>query len=319
MLRRITIFVAVLFIGVSAFSQTIGEAGEKYNEGNEKYSAKAYAEAVTAFEEALSNCIAVGPEADDLKGNVQKQLNNAYYKNGLSLYKKKQFDEAISFMTKSLVLSEELGDDSKKAKNINYIAKIHSTKGTSLVKAKDLDGAMAEFDKAHEIKPTCVNAFYGKGLVYKTKGDMTLMMENVDLAIENGAGNAKADKTVAKSKKLASKALFKAGATEITKEHGKQAAEYLNASLKYAPGTFNTYYYLTIANNKAKAFSAAIEASNKALELAEGDKSDVYFEIGQAQEGLGDSAAACEAYKKVSGGNNIETAKYKITTELKCG
>jgi len=41
-------------------------------------------------------------------------------------------------------------------------------------------------------------------------------------------------------------------------------------------------------------------------------------EIGQAHEGNGNTAGACNAYKKVTGGNNIETAKYQITTVLKC-
>ena len=70
--------------------------------------------------------------------------------------------------------------------------------------------------------------------------------------------------------------------------------------------------------NQEKAYSKAIEAANKALELNEGDKSDIYFEIGQAQEGKGNTAGACSAYKKVTGGNNIETAKYQMTTVLKC-
>ena len=309
---------AVVFFGLSTFSQSMDEAGEKYNEGNEKYSAKAYGEAIPAFEAALEICNGVGAEAEGLKGSVQKQLNNSYYKYGLSLYKLKKYDDAIGYMTKSLKLSEELGDESKKKKDINYIAKIYSTKGMSLIKDEKLDDAMASFDKAHEIKPSCVNAFYGKAVVYKSKGDIDQMIVNADKVIENGAGNDKAAKTVAKTKKMAAKALFNEGAAEITKEHGKQAAEYLNASLNYTAGSFDTYYYLAIANNKAKSYAAAIEAANKALEMAEGDKSDVYFEIGQAQEGSGNSSAACNAYKKVSGGNNVETAKYKITTVLKC-
>ena len=309
---------AVVFFGANVFAQSMDDAGTSYNEGSEKYAAKDYAGAITSFEDALSVCNDVGFEADALKENVQKQLNNSYYKNAISLYKKRKYDDAISFFRKSLNLSEEIGDNSKKSKDINYIAKVYSTKGLTLIKEKKLDEALIEYDAAHVIKPTCVNAFYGKALVYKEKGDLTLMMENADKAIENGAGNSKAAKYVGKTKSLASKALLNEGTTELSKEHGAKAAEYLNASMKYAKGTADTYYYLAIAYNKSKAYSKAIEAANKALELNEGDKSDIYFEIGQANEGNGNASGACAAYKKVTGGNNIETAKYQMTTVLKC-
>ena len=318
MLKKIMIFTVVLFLGANIFAQSMDEAGTSYNDGNEKYTAKDYAGAIVSFEEALDFCNTVGFEADDLKANVQKQLNNSYYKNAIALYKKRKFDDAISYFRKSLSLSEEIGDNSKKTKDINYIAKVYSTKGLTLIKDSKLDEALLEYDAAHTIKPTCVNAFYGKALVYKEKGDMTLMMENADKAIENGAGNSKAAKYVGKTKSLASKALLKEGTTELSKEHGAIAAEYLTASMKYAAATADTYYYLAIAYNKSKAYSKAIEAANKALELNEGDKSDIYFEIGQAHEGNGNNSGACSAYKKVTGGNNIETAKYQITTVLKC-
>lgn len=318
MLKKIMIFTVVLFFGANIFAQTMDDAGTSYNDGNEKYTAKDYAGAIVSFKESLDFCNAVGFEADDLKVRAQKQLNNSYYKNAIALYKKRKFDDAISNFTNGLNLSEEIGDASKKTKNINYIAKVHSTKGLTLIKNGKLDEALVEYDAAHAIKPNCVNAFYGKALVYKEKGDMTLMMENADKAIENGAGNSKADKYVGKTKSLASKALLNEGTTELSKEHGAVAAKYLTASMKYADGTADTYYYLAIAYNKSKAYTKAIEAANKALELQEGDKSDIYFEIGQAQEGNGNAAGACAAYKKVTGGNNIETAKYQITTVLKC-
>jgi len=318
MLKKLMIFSAIVFFGANVFAQTMDEAGEKYNEGNEKYSAKAYADAVVSFEEALNICNTVGAEADGLKGNVEKQLNNAYYKNALSLYKKKKFDNAIEQMQKSADLAETLGDKSKKSKSMSYISKIHTTKGQTLVKSGKVDEAISEFDIALGINPKAYKTYLGKALAYKEKGDIKLMLENVDKTIEYGEGKEKAAKYVAKAKKLASSTLFNAGSSELAKEHGVKAAEHFNASMKYAAGTADTYYYIAVAYNKAKQYAKAIESANKALELKEGDKSDIYFEIGQAEEGNGNNAAACSAYKKVTGGNFSETAKYQITTVLKC-
>ncbi len=89
--------------------------------------------------------------------------------------------------------------------------------------------------------------------------------------------------------------------------------------MKYQAGSADTYYYLAIAYNKTKAYSKAIEAANKALGMKEGDKSDIYFELGQALQGKGDASGACGAYKKVSTGPNVDAAKYQVEQILKCG
>lgn len=98
------------------FAQTLDDAGSKYNAGNEQYSAKAYADAVASYESALEICKNVGPDGDALKGNIEKQLNNAYYRNGLALYKAKKFEDAIAQLEKSAKLAGELGDTEKQKK-----------------------------------------------------------------------------------------------------------------------------------------------------------------------------------------------------------
>ncbi len=301
------------------FAQSVEEAGAKYNDANTALKEKQYANAVSLYEEALKTADAAGPDAADLKGNIEKQLMSAYYKNGLTLYKGRKYDLAIGNLEKSYALAGQLGDDAMTKKNVTYIARVRSTKGNSLVKEGKLDEAYAEYEMALSIKPDCVNSFYGKGLVFKEKGDLAKMMENMDEAIKYGADNPKAAKTVANAKKTASKTLVNEAAREIQKEHGKEAVQLINDSFKYASGNADTYYYLTIAYNKTKQFGEAVAAANKAIELKEGDKSDIYFEMGQALEGKGDATGACDAYKKVTAGPNVEAAKYQMTQTLKCG
>ena len=106
---------------------------------------------------------------------------------------------------------------------------------------------------------------------------------------------------------------------EITKEHGQEAVQLINDSFKYAQGTADTYYYLTIAYNKSKDYGNAVENANIALGMKEGDKSSIYFELGQALQGKGDSSGACNAFKNVSSGPNVDAAKYQMEQVLKCG
>lgn len=299
-------------------AQSVEDAGAKYNEGNTAMKEKKYSAAVTSYESALKIAKA-SPDAGDLTGNIEKQLMTAYSKVGLSQYKKKEYDASIAYLDKSYALADQLADAAMKKKLTEYMAKIRSAKGMSLIKENKLDEALAEFEMAHEVKSNCAISYYGKGLVYKEKGDMDKMMENMDQAIKIGTEQPKMAKYGDKAKDAAAKTLLAEATEEITKEHGKEAVKLLNDSFKYAPANADSYYYLTIAYNKSKDFGNAIEAANKAISMKDGDKSSIYFELGQALEGNGDTAGACAAYKNVTSGPNVEAAKYQMTQTLKCG
>lgn len=317
MLKKSLILLGVIFLSMNMFAQTLDDAGSKYNQGNDQYTSKDYAGAVKSYESALDICKKVGPDGDVLKLNIKKQLNNAYYKNGLTLYKGKKFDEAIAQLKKSADLAKELGDTEKQKKSTMYVGKIHTTTGQVLLKKEKPDMAIEEFVKALKINPKDYKTYLGLALAYKDKGDLNLMLQNADKTISLTEGKAKAVKYRDKAKKLAATELFNTGALEI-KNDPAQAVLHLRHSLDYTEPSANTYYYLAIANNSLKKYTDAIENANKALELKEGDKSDIYFQLGQAQEGNGDTAAACDSYKKVTSGSNVESAKYKIDVEFKC-
>lgn len=318
MLKKSLMLLGLVVLSLGVFAQTVEEAGAKYNEGNEQMKAKNYAGAVTTFEAALKLAKGAGPDAEDLKGNIENQLMNAYYRNGISKYKAKKYDASISEFQKSIGLAKQLGDTDMEDKLVVIQAKVLSSKGLSELKDNELDAAYASFDQAHKIKSNCVISYYGKGLVWKERGDMNQMMTAMDKAIEYAATEPKMSKYADKAKSASSMALLATATEEITREHGKEAAKYINDSFKYKAGDADAYYYLTIAYNKSKDFSNAIESANKALSMKEGDKSGIYFELGQALKGSGDTSGACDAFKKVTSGPNVDAAKYEITQTLKC-
>jgi len=319
MLKRSLLVVVLTIFTIGLFAQTVEQAGAKYNEGNTAIKNKNYSAAVKSYESALKIASAAGPTAADLKGNIEKQLVNAYTKDGIVKYKKKDYDGSITSLDKGYDLAGKIGESETQSKLIEYIAKIRSAKGMSLIKENKLDEAYAEFEKAHKVKPDCAISFYGKGLVYKEKGDMDNMMANMDEAIKLGNEQPSMKKYGAKAKDAAAKTLLAVATEEITKEHGEEAAKLINDSFKYESGTADSYYYLTVAYVKSKQFNDAVKAANKAIEMQTGDKSNIYFELGQALEGTGDISGACSAYKKVTTGPNVDAAKYQITEKLKCG
>ncbi len=316
-LKRSVLILSMVMFSVMVMAQSIEEVGAIYNDGNSLYKEKDYANAISTYETGIELANDVGFEADELKGMMEKQLLNAYYKNGLQ-YKKIGLYAAIASLEKAYAMSGELNDNAMRSKSAITTAKLRSGKGNSLLKKDKIEEAFAEYEMALEILPTCVNAYYGKGLVYKSKDDYKNMVINMDKAIELGAENPKAAKTVKKAKSTTSKTLVNAGAKEIQREHGEKAAEYINLSFKYAPGNANAYYYLALSYNKTQNWNEAITAANKAISMETGDKGDLYFALGQSYEGKGDTTGACTAYKNVISGSNVETAKYQMTQVLKC-
>lgn len=318
MLKRSVTLLSLLCITFLTFGQSIDDAGATYNEANELYKASNYAAAIIKYTEAAKICSEVGPEADDLKSNILPQLANSYYKNGLVLIKAKKYNDALAELDKARVKAKALGNVDLENDAIGYIAKVRISKGNSQLKKDKFDEALAEYDKALAVQPGSAAACYGKGLVYKSKGDMEQMKAMMDQAIENGSTNSKEAKYIAKAKSAAFIGLLNEGAKEIQNSNGTAAADYINASFNYGEGNADSYYYLCLAYNLNKNWDLAVDAAQKSLELKEGDPSDIYFSLGRALEGKGDAAAACDAYKKVSGGANVELAKYQITTVLKC-
>jgi tetratricopeptide (TPR) repeat protein len=125
-------------------------------------------------------------------------------------------------------------------------------------------------------------------------------------------------KTIGNAKDAAASAFQKAGAVALQASKYSAAVESLTGSLEYNNTEPRTYFYLAIANNGLSKWDDAITAANKALELQTEDKSDIYFEMGNASEKKGDAIAACDFYKKVTAGNNVPAAKYQIEQVLKC-
>ncbi len=316
--KRSLLLLTIIFLSGGLFAQSVNEAGAKYNEGNENYKAKDYAAAAASYEEALKIAKEVGPDAADIKSSIEKQLVNAYMKNGLKLYKSKDYDASIASLEKSYELAQSIGDTDTSKKLKIYISKIRVANGNSMLKDNNTNDAFAEYKMASEIYPKNEQAYYGMGLVYKTNGDIKNMLVNMDKAIEAAGTSSKKAKTAKKAKVTAAKTLVFEGATEIQKEHPDKGIEYITQSFNYMPGDGNTYYYLTLAYNKKKEWTNAIDAGKKAIELTCDNMGDANFALGQAYEGNGNTAEACAAYKLVTTGPNVEAAKYQMTQVLKC-
>lgn len=316
-LKRVLI---LLFVGLMSFSyaQDMNAAGEAFNNGNEAIKSKDFAGAVGFYESSLDECNMIGADAAELQPKVEAQLTKAYYYNAQVLYKKKKFDAAVAEFNKAIEAAGVSNDTKTAGKAKNFIPKVYTSQGMSMIIEKKYDESIVLFEKALSAKPKSVKAYYGMGLAYKEKDDIDAATESFDNVLKYGEGKPKAEKTVKKAKSAAQKMLEANAAKELQIEHTQQAIDYLSKATSYGTGSANTYYMLALAYNKQSKFDDAIQAATQALAIEGADANSLNFELGKAYEGKGDSANACTSYKKVTGGPNVKAAEFQVKEVLKC-
>ncbi len=307
----------VLFFSFSiiTFSQTINEAGNTLNDGINFNKGGDISSAIQSYNECVDICNLLGVEGDELKAQAQKQLVSLHYKEGISFYISKKYEEAINKFKISAKLAKETGDTKAVKKANNIIPKVYCSEGMTLLKGKKYADANLSFNKSIKLSPSYTKAFYGNVLVSKYQKHDDNIITAAKKIIDLGKDG---DKYVNKSKSVIKKYFLASGTESLKKMDYINAFKDLSLSTNYGVVEADTYYYIALSNIGLKKWDDAIVSSNKAIELEKEDKSDFYFVLGKAYEGKADNTAACTAYKNVTSGPNVKAAKYQIEIVIKC-
>ena len=318
MINKVRLFLSVLFISISVlvFSQSMNEAGQAFNDGLQKAKAKDYSAAIDAYRSCVDICNSVGVDGEDLKSKAAAQIPVAYYNQGKAQYKAKKFDDAIRSFESTNSTALEVNDEKNAERSSKYLARVYNSKGTGLYSAKKYDDAIAMFEKSISYDETYERAYYGKSLVYRKQSNADAYKAEVDYLVENGKEGSK---TVAKAKSTAVKFFANSQAGKaIQAGNFKKAIEMVKYGQSYGAINAQAHFFAALSYNNLSQWQNAIDAATKAMATEKKSKSNIYFELGKAYEGLGNKAKACSSYKNVSDGPNVASAKYKIETELKC-
>ncbi len=312
------LLVGLMMFGMGLYAQSVTAAGEKFNEGTTQYKAKAFGQAVKLYEQALDMCKMAGPDAADLQKQVESQLANSYFWNGITLYKKRAFDQAVAQLKKAKAMA--ITTNNAKIKNYAhiYIARVYASSGNAFLNQKKLTEAAAQYENALKENPSCYNAYFGKVLLAQEQKNIPAMVTMVGQLGKLAASSPRAAQKYSTAKYALFTTLLNSGAEQLQKAHPQKALEYLADAKKYHAANSDLYYYTALANVSLKKWDAAIASANKALGMQGGEKSDIYFTLGQAYQGKGNKAAACTAFKHVVKGPNVAAAKYQRTQVLKC-
>jgi len=304
--RVLAILVGVLLAG-SLSAQTLTDVINEFNTGVEKLNSQEYDLALEHFNLVLAKAETVGAEADDMKAQAQKQIPATYYRQATTFMKRKQYDNAIPYLEKTVetaTLYNNNEDISKKANG--YLPRFYVMQGTQEWKNKSYDAAIEYFDKALAMNENLYQACQGKGLVYLEQDETEKMLECFDRA-KKGA-EAKGDtKTIGLVNGVIDSYYNKFITEEMEMVDPEEndytyVVEACENALAANPTNPRALYHLAIVSNKAVEYDKAVEYAQTAL-LHETEAiwiSAINFELGTAYQNTADYDKACETLKKVT-------------------
>lgn len=308
----LTAFFLIFSMGLSA--QDLNDAGKAYNEGISLAKENKTMEAIESYQECAIICSELGDIGEGLKLKAETQVSSLYMKLGIDAYKAKDYDTAVSLFILSAEHANSVGKTETAKKANNYIATSYAARGNSLYKEKKYDDAIGSFMTALEYNPDYFKAYYGLAICYNKTENTEGMEEAVNKVIELGGE----DRTVEKAKTLAANYYLNLSGKAIQKESFREAAMMAKKCIEYNYLEPTAYYYQALSNNNLENWDEAISAATLGMKAEQEDKSNLYFEMGRAYEGKGDATKACDAYKSVTSGPNVDAANYQRSTVLSC-
>jgi tetratricopeptide (TPR) repeat protein len=323
-LRVLTILGGILMAGTMS-AQTLTDVINEFNTGVEKLNNQEYLVSIDHFNQVLAMAETVGAEADEMKGNAQKQIPAVYYRQATIFMKRKQYDNAIPYLEQTVEFATLYDNNEEiKAKASGYLPQLYVREGTVSWQNKDNEQALAYFDKALGMNPNLYQAHRGKGMVYLDQDQSSDMLE--EFALAKAGAEAKGDTKTIASVNAAIDSYY----NKIIKEEFDMVdpedndysyvLEACENALAANPENPRAYYFLATVNNKSNEYEAAIDNALKGLEY---ETEPVYisglnFELGSAYDDTEEYDKACEVLKKVVEEPFLTRAEKKIAN-IGCG
>lgn len=336
-LKQITLALIVAFVAIPALAQTQAEAITAFNKGYEEANAGNYDAAIEAYQQALTIANQLGPEGEEIKDKAENQIPVVYFKKAASVYKNFQKNRSVENLDATIEAFEEVVEVGNKFNDQRVvpnakgnIPRLYYSKSVLLYGNDQLEAAMEAVDEAINRNPNYATAYYHKAKIVKKQGDTDgdgIMDENIDEAMQwydraiQVAETQDDGDLVEIASEAAHDELLAVGTLASQAGDVDFAIEMLTQALNYDSESANVYYRLAEAHNKVSNPEKAIDNANKALEYETGgrtDKAKIYYELGFAQQTLGNKSSACDAFSNAVYGPFKSPAEHKMEFELKC-
>ncbi len=110
---RVFAFLGAILMAGSMSAQTLTDVINEFNTGVEKLNNQEYQVSVEHFNQVLALAETVGDEASDMRAQAERQIPSAYYRQATVYMKRKQYDNAIPYLEKTVESASSSGEDNK--------------------------------------------------------------------------------------------------------------------------------------------------------------------------------------------------------------
>ncbi len=323
-IRGLATLGAIVFAG-SMSGQTLTDVINEFNTGVEKLNNQEYEISVEHFNQVLAMAETVGDEANDMRSQAEKQIPSAYYRQATVFMKRKQYDNAIPYLEKTVESSTMYSNnDEIKGKSLKYLPQLHTMEGNRQWKNKQYEESLAHFDKALELDESLYKAHLGKGLVFLDQDETDMMLEEFKLAKE-GANSANDTKTLDQINGKIDSYYNKFITEELEMVDPEEndftyVVEACENALKANPENPRALYHLALVSNKKVEYDAAVDYALQALKFETEAiwLSAINFELGSAYQNSVEYDKACETFKQVLEEPFLSRAEKKMASLSGC-
>jgi tetratricopeptide (TPR) repeat protein len=293
--------------------------------GVEKLNNQEYDLSVEHFNQVLAMAESVGDEADEMKTKAEQQIPSAYYRQATLYLKRKQFDNAIPYLEKTIEFSELYANNEESRQKANrYLLQSYMMEGQRNYKNKSYEEAISYFDKALAMNENLYQAHLGKGMIFLDQDETDMMLEEFNLAKEGAL--AKGDSKTVDQINGRIDAYYNKFITEEMEMVDPEDNDYsyvveaCEIALGANPENPRALYHLALVKNKQVEYDAAIDYALQALQH-ETDPvwiSAINFELGSAYQNTVEYEKACETFKKVVEEPFLSRAEKKMANLTGC-
>ena len=304
-MKHLFVSVVALLAAVSLSAQDVTAI---YNEAAAAFGAKDFAGAAAKFEQVIEQGLD-SEEAASLVAMAKTTLPKCYFMMGGGAIRTKNYDEALKNFTKSAELAELYGDMSQMAKANGWVAKIYQIQGGDAFNNKDYATAAGVFEKGYKADPDNTAMALNLAMSYCEMGEYEKGMDIYE---------AVAAKTHPKYADDAAKAKEMIALYTNNKVATLQAANDFDGIIAMADALLAKNAENALAQKVRLQAYASKKDYNKVIELGEAaakvqtdpeDVSLMYLTLGAAYNAKEMKPQAIEAFRKVTAGPAVESAK----------
>ena len=304
-MKKLLVSVIALFGAVSLSAQDVTAI---YNEAAAAFGAKNFTEAAAKFEQVIDQGMD-NESAASMVATAKSTLPKCYFMLGGGALKTKNYDEALKNFEKSAELAELYGDMNQMAKSNGWVAKIYQIQGGDAFNNKDYATAAGVFEKGYKADPDNTAMALNLAMSYCEMGEYEKGMDIYE---------AVAAKTHPKYADDAAKAKEMIALYTNNKVATLQAANDFDGIIKMADDLLAKNPESALAQNvrlqayaNKKDYAKVIELGQAAADAQTdpADKSLMYYLLGAAYNAKEMKPQAIEAFRKVTAGPAVESAK----------